>query len=73
MTTDDKSEAKGYRAGWILVALACLHVVAFWAFNHALNGDKPHPGWDLDDVPIVPASSIEADGYYFEGEIRHAP
>jgi len=73
MTTDDKSLRKGFRAGWILVALACIHVVAFWAYNFALNRDTPRAGWDLDDVPIVPASSIEADGYYAPVRTNHAP
>ena len=65
-TKHDEELDRGIRAGWMLVALAFAYVIAFWGFTFALNRDTPHPGWDLDDVPIVPASSIEADGYYLD-------
>jgi hypothetical protein len=71
MTMDDKSIKRGFRQAWILVALAFVHVVAFWAFNFWLNQDTPNADWDLDDKPIVPANSIEADGYYHEVDTRY--
>jgi hypothetical protein len=72
-TPDDQRLDRGFRAGWFLVAIAFAWVVAFWGFTVALHRDTPHPGWDLDDVPIVPASSIEADGYYQPVRTDHAP
>ena len=63
---DEKTLKKGYRAGWILVLVAAFHIVAFWMLNFYFNGETRASGWDLGREPIVPASSVEADGYYHE-------
>jgi hypothetical protein len=55
---------KAFRNGWILVAVATLFFVAFFAFTLAAAKDAPKPGWDMGGVPFVPASSTYGNDYY---------
>ena len=71
MNVDDIKMKQGFRNGWILVGLAVVFVIGFWCLAFMLNRTTSAPGWDLDDRPIVPASSIDADGYLYKIDPRY--
>ncbi|HJX51482.1 MAG TPA: hypothetical protein VJ801_01840 [Polyangia bacterium] len=54
----------GYRRAWILVLVGALYVAGFLALALRTNIPARPAGWDMGGTPFVPASSIEADGYY---------
>ena len=54
----------GYRRAWILVLVGTLYVVGFLALALRTNLPARPAGWDMGGTPFVPASSIEADGYF---------
>jgi hypothetical protein len=63
-TPDDRDLGKGYRNAWILTALGILYIVAYLLLAMWTNLPEKAPTWDMDGTPFVPASSVEAEGYY---------
>jgi hypothetical protein len=64
MSVDDSKLEKGYRNAWILVVLGILYIVGHVALAMWTNRPEQPPAWDMDGTPFVPASSVEAEGYF---------
>jgi len=54
----------GYRNAWILTGLGVLYIVLYLLLAMWTNRPEKPPAWDMDGTPFVPASSVEAEGYY---------
>ena len=61
----EKELRRGYRNAWILTGLGILYIVAYLALAFWTNQPEKAPTWDMDGTPFVPASSVEAEGYYY--------
>jgi hypothetical protein len=55
---------KGYRNAWILVALAVVFIIGFFAFTLYFSLDAPREGWEMGGEDFVPARSDKAEGYF---------
>ena len=60
----DRELRKGYRNAWILTALGIVYIVVFLLLALWTNRPEAPPAWDMDGTPFVPASAVEAEGYY---------
>jgi hypothetical protein len=63
--------AHRYRFIWSLIVFAFFYIIAFWVLDFVTLSGNAAPGWDLDDRPIVPGSSIEATGYGYTIDTRY--
>ncbi len=55
---------KAYRNAWILVLVATVFIVGFFAFVLYFSFGAPKSDWDMGGVKFVPASSSYGEGYY---------
>jgi hypothetical protein len=60
----EKDLRKGYRNAWVLTGLGILYIVVYLLLALWTNLPEKAPGWDMDGTPFVPASAVEAEGYY---------
>ena len=61
----DKELKRAFRNAWFLALLGAVYIVLFFAMATATSPPgEDEVDWNMGGTDFVPASSVEAEGYY---------